>query len=138
LELVVSPDQKLAIAVMSGDSYVGFRGTGNVPRTKRPKGEGAKLLTKYNNGQGVLFPELERKVLHQTKLETWVLLHYRSASTVQLELSLPSGLDDQDYIDTWLYRICLPSLTFDNRPDIDRALSLEDFSEIDVPVTRKN
>lgn len=111
---VVHPNGNIQIAVAAGDSAVGNPDMS--PTTRTPKG----TLTKeaiLRNQMSFFFMESERADAVPTR-RTWLLLHYvdEDAAEIRLELSLPSIMDDADFIVDWSRRIILAPIPVDHHP----------------------
>ncbi len=109
-ELVVSPDGSAAIAVISGDP---FTGTSKTPSTKYDSGTLARRFVAVNQAeQGELFPE-ESKLAPDGPAEkrlTWVLLSYIANNELRYELSLPTNVGENGFINLWSRRIIFPAI----------------------------
>jgi hypothetical protein len=105
--IVIHPDGELAIAVATGG--VGTGRADSVPTTKAPKGPNTLAAVTLN--QFSLFPEEPSEHAQQREARvTWILLIHRSDKGVWSELSLPSSMDRDGYIDHWQERILLGSI----------------------------
>lgn len=133
--LVVSPDEKIGIAVATGDEN-----TGNLkvtPMTKSPKGPRTQSAIAINQYQGSLFDEIPRFDIADTPNSdrvTWILLqHYDQINKeVRFELSLPNSYSGK--VDGWSERIILGALPLDPSSSIPVLPNLPD---IDVPLRRR-
>lgn len=116
--VVLSPDERIAIAVATGDE-----GTGRAyvsPSTKAPKGPSTVEAVAANQLLLDLFEALEPRVEsssgHSEDRATWILLIHRTQNEVRCELSLPSSIGDDGRIDGWQERILLTPVPVDNEP----------------------
>lgn len=108
--LTMHPDGNVAIAVSGGDADTGIE-VGR-PTTRSTKGKATKDAV-HQNQQVFEFNGVPR--IQKTKgLATWVLLIHEDLDIeeVRLELSLPSKVNKENYVDEWLERIILPSIPF--------------------------
>lgn len=133
--LTIHPDGNVAIAVSGGDAATGIE-VGR-PSTRSTKGKATKDAV-HENQQVLAFNGVP--LIQKTKgLATWVLLIHEDveAEEVRLELSLPSKVNKENYVDEWLERIILPSIPFDDfggmaAPGEPIIPSSSDVIEIDV------
>lgn len=110
---VVRPDGYVQIAVAAGDSAVGKVDAS--PTTRTQKG----TLTKeaiVRNQMSFFFMESDRTDVVPSR-RTWILLHYldNDVGEIRLELSLPSVMDDADYVIDWSHRIILAPISTEKR-----------------------
>jgi len=136
---VCSADKRVALVVATGDRDTG-RELG-APKTKCPKGPATALAIERNFAQLELF-EPKRPLASETaepesKIPpvTWVLLIARNDYALRAELSLPAAIGEDDRIESWVERIILEPLQFDD--DLDRARGPELGPEFDIDVVRK-
>jgi len=127
---VVSPDGNIQIAVAAGDSAVG-----NLelePTTRTPKGTLTKEAVRRNQ-MSFSFMDAEGADAIPTR-RTWLLLHYldENAGEIRLELSLPSVMDDADFIVDWSRRIVLTSIPVDRHPLEDEEDHDSDAYNVEV------
>lgn len=136
---VVSPDEAIAIAVVTGDENTGLADA--VPTSKYPKGPATQAAVSAN--ERYLFPEMEAirqaeaaEVEAAEKRITWMLLKRRSDDLVYAELSLPASMTKDGNVEEWLTRIILGPTPIDE----SGMVVDEDSSEepIDVPVRRRS
>lgn len=126
LPLAISDDHGVNLTVSSGDKFTGIEGT-HPPKSRHPKGGLIKAAIARNTRQGDLFPDSLSSAVrhfHQTLVyPTWVLLLHITDDAIQAELSLPSSIDEDDYVDGWAERILisvpLPDAEMAEVPDID-------------------
>jgi hypothetical protein len=135
--LVVSPCNKFAIAVATGDENTGIVMAN--PMTKSPKGPLTQSAIDVNQYQLSLFnalPEYEiPKTAHNDRM-TWILLqtYDLGKKEVRFELSLPSKYSGK--VDGWSERIIMMALPFDSASLIPTP-NLPKLPDIDVPVIRR-
>ena len=112
---VISPDGYLQIAVAAGDSVVG-KPEPLMPTTRTPKGTLTKEAV-LRNQMSFSFMDVDRKDAVALR-RTWLLLHFvdEAAGEIRLELSLPSVMDDADFIVDWSRRIILTPIPIEKRP----------------------
>lgn len=128
LELVVSPDGKLAIYVSAGDEWTGR--SGGTPKTKCRKGAATTAVIEQNHNQLSLFGTPEPIVQEPVDCVTWIFLIHRGVAEVRSELSLPVGQGAGGKVEAWAERIILepiglagPVISDDQGPDIDVDVS---------------
>lgn len=133
---VVSPDDRVAISVSTGDDRTGKEGL-PMPSTKYPKGAVVMAAINRNIQLSLLHPF---EALPETpglpdRRATWMLLMLtqRKDKEVRFELSLPNEIGDDNRVRSWSERIILPAI------DLDIELPGDDdppIQGIDVPVDR--
>jgi hypothetical protein len=142
-DLVISPDEKIAIAISTGDKNTGRVNSqyGEVePRTKHPKGTETRLAVLANEPvtlfEGVL-PE-QSLVVPRSRQDTWILLFATGEHEIRYELSRPKAQDAEGRVVAWSERIVFPPIEIDSLPT--RADNHDDDDDgtagIDVPVER--
>ena len=120
--LVISPDDRIAIAVCTGDENTGVPNA--MPSNKAHKGSSTMEAIIYNQLELGLPPETSlpslpaRTNCFQKQQVTWILLVHRAADEVRCELSLPSSFGTGQ-INDWNERILLKSNPIERRPDPD-------------------
>ena len=112
-ETTVHKDKGLAIAVMGGDEFTGYRG-GRDPRVRRKRGPVThKRVTANHLGMEPLFSYGPRgdAAGELTSWRTWILLVRATDDLLYLELSQPIGFSDSGLVSDWIERILLPPLS---------------------------
>ncbi len=146
LSRVISPDEKVAVIVSTGDDNTArneYRYGEIQPRTKHPKGTETRLAVEAN--EPTLFDMLSEEKVERAitprpdHQATWMLLIATTKREVRYELSLPKTQDGEGYVCEWSERIIFPPIEidslaarYDNRDDDDD----EGTADIDVPVER--
>ena len=131
---IVSPDERIAISVASGNLD-----TGNplaVPSTRSSKGPNTAAAVSVNAGQFELFPAMFTPPVHDgdDKRATWILLFYTDGKELRSELSLPIAMDVDGHIMAWKERIILPVQPLDN----DVPVLNPDFGpDVEIKVSRR-
>jgi len=111
---VISPDDRIAIAVMGGDSSTG--NWSREPKTRSKKGPATIDAVEANIHQGELFPvdEVVTRAARAKNAITWVLLYAtflgQGRRTIRAEFSLPASMDADGRITKWAARIILPAI----------------------------
>lgn len=110
---VINSDDSLAITVATGDEHTGYKDQN--PSTKSSKGPQTEIVVTKNALAKSLFGDIRSE--RQRKIgtrQTWILLFYRDEekSETRCELSLPSNITEEGYIDEWSERIILGTLPF--------------------------
>lgn len=143
MPLVVSPDRKLAIAVVLGDARTGVPGRPH-PRTLRPVGDMKQLLVARNRQvvQEGLFEvpadpgDTVLQAADLADIKAWFLLtrrvHIRGKVVAFSELSHAVDTDQQGHINEWGERICMPPLEFEGV--IDYIAGDDDGPEFEVNI----
>ena len=135
--LVISPDDRIAIAVCTGDENTGVPNA--TPSNKAHKGSSTKNAIIYNQLELGLPPEtsfpslLTRANYFQNQQVTWILLVHRADDEVRCELSLPSSFGTGQ-IDDWKERILLKPIPLNDGQIHIPQLEAQDIS---VTVRRK-
>lgn len=135
--LTIHPTRNLAIAVASGDNYVGnFLG---MPSSRSRKGKNTVDAVEQNC-QFDMFADLlpESEELPDPGLyETWILLHHTDTvkKEIRIELSRPSGMGKGSKIISWSERIMLGSIALDD--DLFEVAS-PSGPDIDIEIRRKS
>ena len=133
--VALSADETIAIAVATGDGNTGRPDAD--PSTNSPKGpRTADAVATNQLLLDLRFPgeDSSNSVTEDAQRETWLLLVHLDRSEVRAELSLPSGLDEQERVTGWSERIILPSIDFDpERVDVP----LDNGPDIDIEVRRR-
>jgi hypothetical protein len=118
--LVASPDYSMAIAVATGDEATGD--PEREPQTKSAKGKKTVQAVSSNIRQLSLFDALGIRELTPScdtssvsTRTTWLLLIHRDSENKELrcELSLPTGMDEDQRVDGWAERILLSPTSLD-------------------------
>lgn len=111
-ETVAQPERAIAIAVVGGDEYTGWRGDKD-PKVRRKRGPITTQRVRDNYlGMEPLFPiktSLANDDLPDS-WQTWFFLIRATDEALWLELSHPIGLDNSGYVSAWSERIVLPKL----------------------------
>ncbi len=132
--VALSPEG-IAIAVATGDANTGRPHA--IPSTSSPKGPctvEAVALNQLPLDLRLPGEEEPPQPADVTQRQTWLLLIHLDHSEVRAELSLPSGLDEQDRVTGWRERIILPSVDFDPN---QIQLPPDDSGDIDIDVRRR-
>jgi hypothetical protein len=114
--LVVNEDKTIAITALSGDERTG---TEEIPSTRSPKGRTTAEAVQTNSDQIVFeFMEDAAAIAEASKVpgrSLWIFLIYRDFKKGELrsELSRPSEMGDDGYIEKWQNRIIFPPIPFD-------------------------
>lgn len=131
---VINSDGSVAITVATGDENTGDKERN--PSTKSSKGPQTEIVVTNNALAKSLFGDIRSE--RQKKVgarQTWLLLFCRDEekSESRCELSLPSNITDDGYIDEWSERIILGARPFGGasikisndspQPDIDIAIN---------------
>lgn len=127
MPMLISDSRKIAFTVSSGDQFTGLSGMGQAPKTKNPKGELTRELTRLNlilNREEGLFeaPAVPAHDLLASLQEFsfWTALVYfdRTELEIRSEVSQPRFFTSQGRIKSYYQRIQLPpySLTEDDFP----------------------
>ena len=135
---IVSPDKRIAVAVMTGDPDTGL--IGGQPTNQAQKGAVLKQAV-ANNRQLELFDAgLVSSDLARSKEATqlWVLLYHVALASdgqtkIRAELSLPSRFERKQIVG-WAERIILEAIRPDGELDISHGTPP---SPINVPVERR-
>lgn len=106
--------KRIAIVVAGGNEFTGIPGTDSGFTTMWPKGSRAFAGAPTNQQMG--FDDVDgsgfdwglRENDPSMEWRLWYLVHYRSKTSVQLELSAPGHLDGADFPCSWVERIFLP------------------------------
>lgn len=130
MPLLINRSRKMILTVSSGDAYTGVFGQGTLPRSRNPKGELTRELTRLNriaNERDGLFPA-PPKPLHQLLVELadftfWLSLVYfdRTKLEIRSEVSQPKLISSHGRVKDYYFRIPLPpySLSEDDFDDAD-------------------
>lgn len=116
---IISPNQKMAIAVTSGCSNTGKPNA--LPSNRNPKGSCTIGVVETNSRQlNLAFPgqDLSPQEEEMNPKLTWILLFYRDKEELRAELSLPAEMDKTGYIRSWVERIILPTQPLNNTPPV--------------------
>lgn len=133
---IVSPDEKIAISVATGDEGTGKEDA--TPKTKYAKGVAAEIAISKNLNS--LFPEIRADAQAEKEKrdnkQTWILLKRREKDTngivtVYAELSLPASLKEGEQVKEWITRIILEPIKTDPNVKVQDDTTEE---PIDVPV----
>lgn len=134
---IVSPDRKVAIAVMTGDADTGL--VKGKPTNQAQKGAVLQRAVAQNQ-QLELFDPAVVKDLASSKDATqlWVLLYHVAVGAdgkpeIRSELSLPSRFARKQIVE-WSQRLILAAIRPDSEPIIGQD---EPTGPIDVPVERR-
>lgn len=132
---VISPDDRTAIAVCTGDENTGVPNA--TPSNKAHKGPSTEDAIIYNQLELGLPPETSppaRTSCYQNQQVTWILLIHRAANEVRCELSLPSSFGTGQ-IDDWKERILLEPIPLNDAHQIQ--ITQPEAQDIPVTVKRK-
>lgn len=135
--LTVHSKLNLAIAVASGDGFVG--NPLGMPSSRSRKGKNTVDAVEQN-GQFDMFSELlpvPEELPESGPHETWVLLHHTDTvkKEIRIELSRPSGIDKGGKINFWSERIMLGAISID---DDLFEVAPPSGPEIDIEIRRKS
>lgn len=109
-ETVAHGGRAIAIAVVGGDEFTGWRGDKD-PRVRRKRGPMTTKRVRDNYlGMEALFPIKTLSDVEPDSWQTWFFLIRATDEALWLELSQPIGLDNAGYVSDWSERIILPSL----------------------------
>lgn len=136
LNRTISPDNKFAIVVSSGNAHVGKN---NNPSTMNRKGELSAAVIDVNNDiQLSLFPIYDKKSEKYDieRIPHWFLLYYNDGKKIWIELSYPREFSNDGRISSWFARIILEPVDIvptDKITDVlkNRSTSVE-YREIDI------
>lgn len=139
LERVISPDRRLAILVMSGDTKTGIPEL--EPSSRYGKGPAVKRFVFFNSrgialdGQmNFAFPGFVPEV-PPLEIKTWCLLFKESKGVLRTELSFPTGYDKDGYVCRWGARIHLDPYNSDRAPR-ELMSDIEGTPEIDIDIEK--
>jgi hypothetical protein len=136
--LVIDPSERIAIAVATGDDGTGLINA--VPSTKSPKGPSTIAAVNVNQLELALdfgpavSPSTNLSSQEEGRAVTWLLLICRGYGEVRCELSLPSSMDTDGYIDGWRERILLGSIPLDSE---EIEIVPEPVPDITIDVRRR-
>lgn len=105
--VIIAPTRLFSIGVATGNEFTGIEHF--TPKTKFPKGP--TTIRRVESNQFDLFGEpvaIDEVVSTDPDHLTWLLLIARSFDGVRGELSLPSGVGQDDRVDQWEERIIFP------------------------------
>lgn len=136
----INPSREFAIVSTSGDEATGEPAL--TPSTKNPKGYATELAVDVNDQLAFDFgdagPVEEIATSATDQLATWFLLYRVTDEEIKVELSLPSGFED-NYIVDWRERIILPTVTIDAEVPAKKNGDDEDgTAEYVVEVSRRS
>jgi hypothetical protein len=141
LPFTVNKSETLAITVATGDKDTGRPDA--CPCTRSTKGPRTAKAISRNSMASTLFGDIrlrpeDLKLLNRSRM-TWILLFYHDGVTDELrcELSLPSKMNTEGYVDGWLERIILGSRPFDGGL-AKRPSDAPQTPEIEVDVKRRH
>lgn len=132
--LTISPDQKIAICVATGDKFTGDEN--NTPSTQSQKGPKSAHIVAINTAQ----LELDLNVPKNTASKqddtctTWLLLLHRTSTTVFAELSHPIAMDEYQRVAGWKERLVLSPVQFES--DMFE-ITEDDSPDIDIDIRRR-
>jgi hypothetical protein len=130
----VSPDERVAIVVATGDERTGIATA--EPATRHPKGSETGAAVE-KNAQIPLFSLGNSPV---PQCETWVLLLCTTDLEMRYELSRPKKQNADGRITAWSDRIIFPAIDLESLPGRDDEGRDDDDDDgpegIDVPVER--
>ena len=138
LSKTITPDGSHTVLLVTGD-----RATATTDHAQPARVRGEATIASVNNGQQLTLPavslEAAPRAVEQRPEYTWLLMVYRpkGASFAQVELSLPTRVDDGGRVSGWHLRHKLPAVDLTPFVEVDQETET-DGVEIDVPVTRKS
>jgi hypothetical protein len=135
---VVNADESLAITVATGDENTGNKDQN--PSTKSSKGPQTQIVVTKNALTNSMFGDIRSD--RQKKIgarQTWILLFYRDEeeSGTRCELSLPSNITEEGYIDEWSERIILGTVPFGGGASIKISTEPPSSPDINIAVKRR-
>lgn len=135
--LTVHTELNLAVAVASGDSYVG--NPLGMPSSRSRKGKNTVYAVEQNCQFDMfadLLPEPE-ELAELSAYETWILLHHTDTvkKEIRIELSRPSGMGKGGKVNFWSERIMLGTISLD---DDLIEVALPSGPDIDIEIRRKS
>ncbi len=138
--LTADPSGTLAIAVACGDSNTGREDA--TPTTRSEKGPATRDAI-YGNVQ-LQLSQVDPRFLRvdtPASIQTWILLFSidENAGETRLELSLPGGMDQKNYVTSWRERIILPPEPFGTSQETRKSDPTADPSSgaVEVAVHRR-
>lgn len=132
IELAISPDGSVAIAVATGDQGTG-RSEGS-PKTKNPKGPA--MVAVMSRSQAWLPTMAPPKASPPARpRSTWFLLIARDSRQVRCELSLPSSIGADWRVEEWIERILLEPVPVSE--EAERS-PVDEEPDIEVDVSRRS
>lgn len=136
LNRTISPDNKFAIVVSSGNANVGKNYN---PSTMNRKGElSAAVIDVNNNIQLSLFPMTNKKSKKYNieRIPHWFFLYYNDGKKIWMELSYPREIGNDGRISSWYTRIILEPVEIVSSDKISNVLgnrsSNIDLTDIDI------
>lgn len=136
LNRTISPDNKFAIVVSSGNAHVGKIYN---PSTMNRKGELSAAVIDVNNDiQLTLFPYYDKKTekYNIERIPHWFLLYYNDGKKIWIELSYPREIGNDGRISSWFARIILEPVDVVSTNQIIDVLKNRkesvNFDEIDI------
>ena len=111
-ETVAQSERGIAVAVVGGDEYTGWRGDKD-PKVRRKRGPITTQRVRDNYlGMEPLFSMKTAPASDDLpdSWQTWFFLIRATDEALWLELSHPIGLDNSGHVSTWSERIILPKL----------------------------
>jgi hypothetical protein len=131
-ETAAHAGRAIAIAVVGGDEFTGWRGPKD-PKVRRKRGPMTTKRVRDNYlGMEPLFP-IKASLSDDEQpdsWQTWFFLIRATDEALWLELSQPIGLDNAGYVSDWSERIILPRL-----PVSGGVTPIPDDGEDDDPFT---
>jgi hypothetical protein len=138
--VVIDPSERIAIAVATGDDGTGL--LNGIPSTKSPKGPSTSAAVNVNQLElNLQFSTEDPRTSvnspseNEDRAVTWLLLMCRGNSEVRCELSLPSSMSIDGYIDGWRERILFGSIPLDG--DVVEITSPPVQPDITIDVRRR-
>jgi hypothetical protein len=131
LPTVKDPASGVAIAVASGDEFVGDPEVN--PTTRNPRGPSTIKAVQSNGQQTFLPPGSVDRDKVEAAANYWLLFNANPAEgLLQIELSKPSLIDGSGYVTAWFERIILPPTPLPSTPVLVDASQLPAAPDFDV------
>jgi hypothetical protein len=105
LPRLVNDDLHIALAVISGNEATGLKH--RTPKSKTPRGEQSLSFVRFNQVQGILFPDLALPETADEYLTYWLLIFSDGKGTRRAELSLPMDIDAEYRLCAWRERVLI-------------------------------
>jgi hypothetical protein len=131
LEVVVSPDRRIAITVSTGDDRTGLRGPAPFTKYRR----GFAFQEAMRNGLQLPLPGFEQPTREDEPENLWVLLISRGAEEIRCELSQPNVIGPDRRVGFVGERIILRPIPTDTTALIGNEDD-GDEPDLDVPIER--
>jgi hypothetical protein len=135
---IVSPDGRVVVVPVRGNSNTGVRNAHEQLSTRRPRGRAGVRIVRVNTQYALQLEEQGRERDFVPALDgTWFLLYNREEDIVRMEVSYAKAISASGALLEWVERLILPDLDLLDFPTDRQGRDDGTPPEVDFVVTRR-